>query len=328
MKQLPKLGLVTVLYNSAGVLPGFFESLRTQTYTNIILYVIDNSPDDASLDCARRECENFPHAVRFIRNAGNYGVAKGNNQGISIALEDCCSYILLLNNDIEFPANTIHDIVAFALREKAMIVVPKIYYHGSNHLWYAGGEMKFLFGAGSHRGDRSFDAGHYNNFEVVSYAPTCFMLISNTVFLDIGLMDEDYFIYFDDTDFVYRANKNHNILYNPDCIIYHKVSFSSGGVGDDRVVTRFGRSSHRLSIKRFSFSGYLNIRNHIYFINKHYKFISKYLVILLTISRYAFGIVLYDDRKLLRMKILVQAINDARHKRMGIPDLINYKNLP
>jgi len=325
MKQLPKLGLVTVLYNSAGVLPGFFESLRAQTYSNITLYVIDNSPDDASIVCARRQCEDLPYAVRFIQNVENVGVAKGNNQGISLALEDCCEYILLLNNDIEFPANTIHDIVNFALREKAEITVPKIYYHGSNLLWYAGGKMKLLFGSCGHTGDKEIDEGQYDNVSIVSYAPTCFMLVSAIVFQDIGLMDINYFIYYDDTDFVYRANKDHKVFYNPHCTIYHKVSFSSGGVKQDRIVRQFGRSSSRLPLKRFSFVGYLNIRNQIYFIRKNYKSLFKYLVILLAVVRHFFGVILYDDSKIDRMRIIFAAIKDGYSGRMGNPNTINSK---
>ena len=38
----PRIGIVTVLYNSAGVLPEFFETLGTQRYTNFILYIVDN----------------------------------------------------------------------------------------------------------------------------------------------------------------------------------------------------------------------------------------------------------------------------------------------
>ena len=319
MNSLPKVGLVTVLYNSAGVLPAFFQSLRAQTYQNIILYVIDNSPDDASLDCARHHSTYLQHVVRFVRNVQNYGVAKGNNQGIELALEDRCDYILLLNNDIEFSAETLSNMIDFALTAKAEIVVPKIYYHGTNQLWYAGGKMRLLLGTGRHRGDRCIDSGQFDRVEAVSYAPTCFLMISNNVFRDIGLMDEKFFLYFDDTDFVYRANKLYKIIYNPNCIVYHKVSFSSGGVNEDRTKQRFWRRSVRLPLNRFAFSGYLTIRNNVYFINKNYKTAFKYYVMFLAVLRQLVGIILYDDFKAKRMRLACAAFRDGYAGRMGKP---------
>ena len=51
------------------------------------------------------------------------------------------------------------------------------------------------------------DAGQYEKKEFTGYAPTCFMLVEAAVFERIGFMDERYFVYYDDTDFVWRAVK-------------------------------------------------------------------------------------------------------------------------
>jgi len=259
MNDGPKIGLVTVLYNGIEILQGFFESLANQTYKNYILYVIDNSPDIAALDEAKRLASERHIPVEFLYNSANLGIAKGNNQGIELSLQTNCDYVLLLNNDVEFGENTIRDMVAYAESNDEKIIVPKIYYHGTNKIWMAGGHISKLKGITLHRGYEEEDVGKYEKIEYIEYAPTCFMLIHKEIFKIVGLMDEKYFVYYDDTDFVWRANKSgYKIVYFPMSSVYHKVSFSTGG------------SESLFSIY------YLN-RNRVFFIKKNFTFIFKWL---------------------------------------------------
>lgn len=252
MMQEPKIGLVTVLYNGIEVLEGFFISLEKQTYKNYTLYVIDNSPDDVALDESKRLSKLYNIESVFINNNDNYGVAKGNNQGIEKALEDECEYVLLLNNDIEFAGNTIQDMLEYSMKYNEFIMIPKIYYYGTNKIWMAGGYISKLRGTSPHRGDGEEDNGQYDVVEQVNYAPTCFMLIKKDVFEKVGMMDEQYFVYYDDTDFVYRANeKGYKLIYFPEVSVAHKVSTSTGG-------------SESL------FSIYYGTRNRLIFIRKNF----------------------------------------------------------
>ena len=60
------------------------------------------------------------------------------------------------------------------------------------------------------------------------------MLIRKELFEEIGYMDEAYFVYYDDTDFVYRAlRRGHNVLYVPESFLQHKESTSTGGKKSD-----------------------------------------------------------------------------------------------
>jgi len=291
MRNEPKIGLVTVLYNGIEVLEGFFESLGKQTYKNYILYVIDNSPDDIALNEAKRLSSEFKINSVFINNNNNFGVAKGNNQGIKQGLEDECEYVLLLNNDIEFNETTIKDMVVYAEENSEKIIVPKIYYYGTNKLWMAGGHISKLKGITPHRGYEEEDVGQYNKIEYVEYAPTCFMLIHKDVFSKVGFMDESYFVYYDDSDFIWRTNKKgFKVLYYPKVAIEHKVSFSTGG--DESL-----------------FSIYYLTRNRIYFIRKNfsnvYQVISLGYFFLTRIFRYF----LFDNEQ---KKTLIEAIKSCK----------------
>ena len=286
----PKIGLVTVLYNSIEVLEDFFQSLVKQSYKNFILYVIDNSPNDEVLNEAIRLSDNFSINSVFINNNANLGVAKGNNQGIQESLKDDCEYVLLLNNDIEFAQDTIKDLVEYTVKNDVSIIVPKIHYHNTNKIWTAGGHISKLKGTSPHRGELEEDIGQYENIEFVNYAPTCFMMIKKEVFEKVGLMDEKYFVYYDDSDFIYRTNENgYKIVYFPKAVVAHKVSVSTGG-------------SESL------FFIYYVTRNRIYFIRKNLPFIYKLISL-----PYFFltRMVKYKSYNQEQRKTLIKAIKDS-----------------
>lgn len=255
------LGLVTVLFNSEPVLDGFFKSLGSQSFNDYHLYLIDNTPSEASdllLNTLLKKYQivNYTH----VKNDSNVGVAKGNNQGISLALKAKTTYTLLLNNDIEFDnADLLKELVCRAENDNENLVIPKILFYDSKKIWMAGGSFVKYKAIINHRGDGEVDSEIFNEEYYCDYAPTCFMLIRNEVFEQVGLMDEKYFVYYDDTDFLYRAHKKgFRIKYLPQLTVLHKVSSSTGGNDSP-------------------FSIYYANRNRIYFIRKNYKH-SSYIV--------------------------------------------------
>ena len=246
---------MTVLFNSDEVLPGFFESLAAQTRPhNFRLYVIDNSVQDSGsrLSESLARSHNIDAHVHF--NNANVGVAKGNNQGIELALADGCNQVLLANNDIEFTdPDLIISMVTFATDRDVEAVVPKIYYYiDRDRIWCAGGHFSLYAATTPHFGDGEIDCGQYDTARAIDYAPTCFMLLRAEVFRDVGMMDERYFVYYDDTDFMWRMKaEGKRLHYWPQGRVWHKVGFSTGG----------GESL---------FSLYYGFRNRIFFVRKNY----------------------------------------------------------
>ncbi|WP_320150903.1 glycosyltransferase family 2 protein [uncultured Tolumonas sp.] len=282
----PKLGLVTVLFNCPDVLPDFFRCLVRQTYTNYILYVIDNSTNDDSYSMCKELSEKYQLSnIVFIKNDNNMGVAAANNQGISAAIHAGCDYVLLLNNDIEFDNQCLlEELVQESLNKNEPVIVPKITYFDSGKLWYAGGDINQWKGTTIHFGDRENDSDVFNQIVYTKYAPTCFMLIRKDVFENVGMMDEDYFVYYDDTDFVFRLNTmKYKILYFPKISIIHKVSSSTGG-------------------DTSPFSVYYGNRNRIYFILKNLSGIRLISALVFTLSTRVIKCFLYN--KTLRKKML------------------------
>ena len=264
---MAKIGLVTVLFNSESVLEGFIKSLSIQTFPDYHLYLIDNTPGpetDRLLDQLIKQypIENYTH----IKNDSNVGIAKGNNQGIELSLNEGCEYTLLLNNDIEFHQNQLFkDICTYALENKEDLIIPKIFYYGTNKIWMAGGTLQKYSGKTTHVGDHAENNGEFDQPAYFEYAPTCFMLIKNSVFKKTGIMDENYFVYYDDTDFIYRAVKaGYKIFYMPTLEVMHKVSTSTGGAES-------------------LFTIYYTNRNRIYFLRKNFKGFNKLVPLTFTL---------------------------------------------
>lgn len=250
---MAKIGLVTVLFNSDTVLQGFIESLTKQSFTDYHLYLIDNTSNSTTDELLHKlVSENGITNYTHIKNEKNVGVAKGNNQGIELSIKEGSTYTLILNNDIEFTQpNLLSDMLAYAEDNNEPIIIPKIYFYDTKKVWMAGGKFLMYKGSTIHVGEGHDDSAAYGREAYFKYAPTCFMLLSNEVFERVGMMDEKYFVYYDDTDFMYRAYQNgFKVKLLPQLHVYHKVSALTGGTES-------------------LFSIYYGTRNRIYFIGKN-----------------------------------------------------------
>lgn len=253
---MAKLSLVTVLYKSDSVLEGFFKSLSLQDFKDYHLYLVDNSPSSNTDSLISSLISRFPISTfTHVKNDQNVGVAKGNNQGIELALERNSEYVLLLNNDIEFDQPfLINEMLKCAEQRHEDMIIPKIFYFGTRKIWMAGGKTSKIKAISSHIGLDKEDSSLYNTAAYFDYAPTCFMLISKKVFNAVGTMDDKYFVYYDDTDFILRAtNSGFKIYYLPLLEVFHKVSSSTGGGESLFAIYYLNRNRVYLIRKSFSF---------------------------------------------------------------------------
>lgn len=223
------IGVVTVTYNSGQVLSDFLRCLWAQTCPNFILFVIDNASSDSTIqmleDCTEQR-------LVFIPNRDNRGVAEGNNQGIRAALEAGCSTVLLLNNDTEFDETLLERLANGLETYLCDMICPKmLFFDEPDRIWAAGGFFQPRLGYRTlHYGEGDLDRGQFDEARAVTYTPTCCVLIRADLFTRIGFMDARYFVYSDDTDFMYRALKaGSRLYYLPSAILLHKVGRLTGG---------------------------------------------------------------------------------------------------
>ena len=192
MKPFPKVSIVVLNYNGKDDLRKCLLSLFRLDYSNFEVIVVDNNSTDGSLEEAR---QHFPRVV-FIKNAENLGFSVGNNVGIRYVLEKMTDFVLLLNNDTEVEKSFLTKMIKVAnLNPQAGLLSPLIFAGNTDKIWFSGGSIDWFRMKTTHL-EGALDA-----------LSGCAMLIRAEVFAKIGLLDEDFFLYFEDTDFSLRARQ-------------------------------------------------------------------------------------------------------------------------
>ena len=259
MARQNQIGVVTVTYNSGSVLSDFLRCMLGQTHERFILFAVDNASIDNTLQILQ-ECSDSRLTV--IANPGNDGVAKGNNQGIKAALQAGCDSVLLLNNDTEFDAGLLSQLDVDSDSYLADMVCPKVlYFDEPSRIWAAGGEFQPWLGYRSiHTALDEIDTDKHDEARLVTYTPTCCVLIRKAVFETIGLMDERYFVYVDDVDFMYRALKaGIKLRYLPTARLLHKVGRLTGGLESPFTIRYCTRNRVYFLLKSFGIIRSLHI---------------------------------------------------------------------
>ncbi len=225
----PKIGIIIVNWNGKEDTLECLESLSVLTYTNVETIVVDNGSTNDSVQVISSV---FPQ-ITLICNDKNLGFAGGNNVGIKHAISSKCDYIYLLNNDTIVKPNVLN---AFLEHMNALngpaILGSKVYlFEDKTRFDHLGGiwnehEAQFdLLHA------RSVDDGiQFEKPIEVDYVCGCSLFAPASAFQELGLLEEKYFLFWEESDFCFRAKKNgYSVFVSPHAKIWHKVSASFVG---------------------------------------------------------------------------------------------------
>ncbi|MBZ9625467.1 glycosyltransferase family 2 protein [Clostridium sp. FP2] len=223
----PLIYIILLNYNGYKDTIECVRSIEKINYKNYRIVIVDNNSKDGSEKILKGEFKKY----KIIQTNSNKGFAGGNNIGIKYAIQEGAQYVLLLNNDtlveVEFLTNLIDE--TLNVEEKPGISIGKIYYnHGIRRIWYAGGGINYFKGESFQIGCGETDNGQYDRKKNVDFATGCMMLIDKEVIEKVGYLSEEYFLYYEDTDYCMKVSKaGYKILYCPKSLIYHKVSAST-----------------------------------------------------------------------------------------------------
>ncbi|MDR2040189.1 MAG: glycosyltransferase family 2 protein [Bacteroidales bacterium] len=226
MKNLPLISVITVNYNQSDATCEMLESLYASGYPNLEVFVVDNASSAA--DNAEKIKEKFPGVI-FIQNKINLGFAGGNN----IALKEANgNYIYLLNNDTVIPEGNPECLVTVLADDPAIgVVCPKIkFYSDPDIIQFAGyTEMSEYTFRNRSIGYAEPDNGQYDLRRETAFAHGAAMMLKREVIEKTGLMNEHYFLYYEELDWSRRIrSKGYRIVYIPDTYILHKEALSTG----------------------------------------------------------------------------------------------------
>lgn len=230
-----KVGVVILNFKVKDFTQKCIKSVKNSLYKEIIIIVVDNNSNDGLEQAIGRQ-----DAI-FIQSGDNLGYSGGNNLGIKKALDENCDFVLILNPDTEVKKDTIEILVKKVKEYDAGIVTPKIYFGKSKVIWYAGKKLDTDNVLGEHIGVNEEDQGQYDQDRETDDVTGAAMMVKREVFEKVGFLDEDYFLYYEESDFAFRAKqKGYKLMYIADAAIYH-FNAKSTGLGSslqDYFITR------------------------------------------------------------------------------------------
>ncbi len=221
--NFPLMSLIILNWNGKKLLEKCLDSILKNTiYPNYEIIVVDNGSTDSSTEFIEKKFQG----VKLIKLGENLGASKGNNIGIENAKG---KYIVKLDNDIEIITPDWLNIAVkiFELDRRVGIIGCKLMYPDGK-IQHAGAEINFLgpglvrhIGAGDHP-----DKEEYNIQKDEDYVTGAAMFIKSEVIKKIGKFDEIFYpVYFDETDFCFRARKaGYRVIYTPNIEIIHHTS--------------------------------------------------------------------------------------------------------
>lgn len=220
----PHICIIILNWNGYEVTRECLLSLKNISYRNYTIVLVDNGSVDNSIDKLSPEFNQ----IDYLELDKNYGFTGGNNKGIEYAKKKYNpDYFLLLNNDTEVTPNFLDNLIKpFFSSKNVYAAVPKIYYFDRrNVIWCAGGEVRILTGNVKEYGKNRKDSDKTSVQRKVGFMNGCAALLSNKAIQEIGLLDDMFFAYSEDSDYSLRILKSgHSIVYVPSSVIYHKVS--------------------------------------------------------------------------------------------------------
>ncbi len=228
----PKVAVIVLNWNGLSDTSECLEALRCVTYPNYQTIVVDNGSEGDDAQVLR---ERFGGSIHLIENDSNYGFAGGCNIGIRYALDRGADHVLLLNNDaVVDPAFLSGLVQAAEALPYGAALCPKICrYDWPRVLQSTGGRVNPWTGRAWQVGRDRPDDGRYDSVEERDYADGACMLIRREALERVGLLDEDYFAYWEETDWCDRAREaGLKCYYVPSARIWHKEARSSTGSGN------------------------------------------------------------------------------------------------
>ena len=217
--------LVSVIipnWNGIRTIGRCLETVFNQTYPEIEVIVADNNSSDGSVRFIE---ERFPR-VHLVKNKENKGFPGGNNSALKMAGG---RYYMMLNNDTEMDKHCIEICVdTINKNPRYGACATKFLLDTKRDTVDAAGIAIYQDGLSIGRG-RMEKAVHYNERQEVFFASDGACLYKREMIDDIGLYDEEFFCYAEETDMGWRAQlRGWKCIYEPEAVVYHCHSASTG----------------------------------------------------------------------------------------------------
>jgi GT2 family glycosyltransferase len=223
MRNPINVSIVLYHHSEFSQIANLVEILKKSIYVNKI-YLLDNSEITSN-------CFRYLQA-EYIHNGENLGYGKGHNQAIRKSIEENIPYHLVLNPDTLFDSSSLDNlfkkmesnkeiglIMPKILNEDGSIqLLPKLLPTPLNLLIRVIRPLNFLFATEN----KKYHLNNYMDQELnIPIVSGCFSLFRVEVLKDVGMYDNQFFLYFEDFDISRRIHSKYQTIYYPETSIKH-----------------------------------------------------------------------------------------------------------
>lgn len=254
----PLVDIIVLNWNGGSDTAECLRSLSNLNYKNFNVIVVDNASHDDSVSIIektidllpRRSAKNHFKKVEVVTQDSallraehdcsytllispeNGGFAAGNNHGVRFALTNqTCEYIWLLNNDVEVHPDALSALVRRSDHAVCAIGSVLVFHDTRDTVQCVGGvafNIKRASGTQIGQGSRWYPQASYAEPRNMTYIAGASMLVKTETIRRGGLMDERYFLYFEEIDWAFQLQNEGKLAVATDSIVFHKEGASIG----------------------------------------------------------------------------------------------------
>jgi GT2 family glycosyltransferase len=276
---LYRTAIILLNWNSYYHTSNCIRSLKESQGESFDIIVVDNGSNDGSVQQIRY---NFPDVI-LLGFEYNLGFAGGNNRGFEYALKNGYEYIMMLNNDVFVQRHFLYHLITYMdFHPEVGAIQPKIYFNSDRtKIWNGGSKYSSFLGWTYSKRYMRPEGKNQQLLHEVDWITGCALLLRASVLKDVGLLNEKYFIYYEDVDLSFRIkNFGYKLMFHPNSIIYHIA-------GESNKLKKKGPEGYANPVVH-----YLNFRNHLWFLRSWTKWYF-WPSVLITYFSYSFAVMTY-----------------------------------
>lgn len=226
----PNVSIIVLNYNGREDTLACLRSLQHVTYPNLRVVMVDNASTDGTVEAVRAA---HPE-VTILETGANLGFTGGNNAAIKEAIQQGADYVMLLNNDTIVAPDFVSVMVEVMEKDPTIGVTgPMIYYYSNPEvIWSAGGEIDWKRGTTSMIGLNEVDLSQFGlSPRGVDFISGCALMARREVWEKVGLLDDQFFMYYEETEWCVRAGRaGYKLAVVPMAMIWHRISIEERAV--------------------------------------------------------------------------------------------------
>ena len=242
----PRVFLIILNYNKSLDTVKCLDSVAGLDYQNREIVIVDNNSKSPKVENLSSLIEART-GLKLLANAKNLGYSGGNNVGIKYALEHGADYVFILNPDTAIEKGSLSKLIEAAESDPKIGIIGPAINEGNRTIY--GSKISWLKSELTH----SFVVTPSNKYSILDtdrYITGAAILIKREVIEKIGLLDESYFLYFEDADYCLRASRaGFNLAIVPQAKVTHVGSASTGSLGSALLLRYHYRNAHLFNWK-------------------------------------------------------------------------------